>query len=67
MGLYKESENSKELVFLKSFSKPKNENKEKLNKILTSSALAYLWSVSTMYLGLKVIEAWYIGSSPFPF
>ena len=42
MSLYKESENSKELVFLKSFSKPRNENKEKLNKTLTSLAHAYL-------------------------
>jgi len=42
MSLYKESENSKELVFLKSFSKPRNENKENLNKTLISSPLAYL-------------------------
>ena len=42
MGFYEESENSKELVFLKSFSKPRKENKEKLNKTLTSSAFAYL-------------------------
>ena len=42
MSLYKENENTKELVFLKSFSKPRNEKKEKLNKTLISSALAYL-------------------------
>ena len=43
MGLYKKkSKNSKELVFLKSFSKPRNENKEKQNKTLTSLAPAYL-------------------------
>jgi len=63
MGLYKESNNSKELVFLKSFSKTRNENKEKLNKALTSLALAYIWSILTMCRGLKVIKTWHIGPS----
>ena len=44
MALYKESENSKELIFLKSFFKPRNENKKSYGFIglytLTSLALA---------------------------
>ena len=36
--------------------------KERAKKILTSSMLAYLGSVATIYLDLKAIAAWHIGS-----